>query len=106
MGLFPFLLVEPIFFHSCIKNYSREGGGEIDAFLLNIWYISWVGTTERLTSHLYDQRENSCKTFLVLVTIHACARYLAELWLLSVLVCKIYIVKCVLWLRVPPGVML
>lgn len=92
MDLFPFLLVEPAIFHSCIKNYLREGWGEIASFLLNIWHISWVGTAEQLTSHLYDQREvYSCKTFVMLVTIHAHARYSAELWLLSVHVCKIYI---------------
>lgn len=85
----------------------REGGGETASLLLNIQRTSWVGTTEQLTSRLYDQREDySGKTSLMLLTVHTRARYLAELWLLSVLVCNTDIVKSVLWLRVPPGVML
>lgn len=99
MGLFPLLLEDPVFFNSCIKHYLREGGEEILYFLLNIWHMLWVGATEQLTSHLYDQRDYSCKTFLILVIIHAHGRYLAELWLLSVLICKICIVKSVVWFK-------
>lgn len=59
----------------------------------------WVGTTEQLTSHLYDQRDYSCKTFLVFVIIRAHGRCLAELWILSVLICKISIVNSVVWFK-------